>query len=127
MVRAALIAIDDEDHLLVVVMHHIASDAWSTSILVKEVVELYSAFEQKRPSILPAVELQYADFSIWQRDYLAGEILDQKLGYWKEKLQGVAPLQLPTDFPRPAVQSSRGGWSSFKIDKELSAQLQTLC
>ncbi|MEO7532808.1 MAG: amino acid adenylation domain-containing protein, partial [Ferruginibacter sp.] len=111
MVRATLIKLDEQDHVLVVIMHHIASDAWSISLLVKEVVELYSAYEEKRPSSLVPVNLQYADYAIWQRNYLQGEVLDKKLNYWKNKLDSVEPLQLPTDYPRPAVQSSRGAWA----------------
>ncbi|MEO7536236.1 MAG: amino acid adenylation domain-containing protein, partial [Ferruginibacter sp.] len=127
MIHATLIALDGEDHVVVMVMHHIASDAWSTSILVKEVVELYSSYEQNRSSNLTPVQLQYADYALWQRNYLQGEILDKKIGYWKDKLRDVAALQLPVDHTRPSVQKSHGASLDFKIDKELSAELELLC
>ena len=106
MLRAALINIDAREHMLVVTMHHIASDAWSTPIIVQEVVELYSAYTQDRQPQLPSLDVQYTDYAVWQRNYLQGEVLDKKLGYWKQKLQGVASLQLPTDYVRPAVRST---------------------
>ncbi len=108
MLRAHLIKIDDNDHVLAVIIHHIASDGWSISVLVKEVVELYNAFNENRPAILPILEIQYADYAVWQRELLAGEIFDKKLFYWKKKLEGVATLQLPTDYTRRAVQSING-------------------
>ena len=79
-------------------MHHIASDGWSISIIVKEVVELYAAYAEDRPARLAPLQIQYADYAIWQRNYLQGEVLEKKIGYWKEKLEGVQPLQLPTDY-----------------------------
>ena len=75
-----------------VTMHHIASDAWSIPIIVKELAELYNSYTEGRAAKLTPLEIQYADYAIWQRNYLQGEILDKKLGYWKEKLEGVAPL-----------------------------------
>ncbi|MEO7534403.1 MAG: amino acid adenylation domain-containing protein, partial [Ferruginibacter sp.] len=124
--RASLVRLGEEEHVLVVTMHHIASDGWSLSIIVKELVELYSAHVENRPAVLPNLTVQYADYAIWQRLYLQGEVLNKKLDYWKKKLEGTAPLQLPTDKPRPAVQSTKGAARGFRIDKELSAQLQQL-
>jgi amino acid adenylation domain-containing protein len=126
MLRAALITISDSEHILVVTMHHIASDGWSASILVKEVVELYKSYVEGRLPGLSPLEIQYADFAIWQQNYLQGEVLDQKMTYWKEKLDGVQPLELPTDFIRPAVWTARGTMASFSIEKSLSDQLQAL-
>jgi amino acid adenylation domain-containing protein len=126
MLRIDLISIDEEQHILIATMHHIASDAWSTPVLVKEVVELYSAFIENREPLLLPLKIQYADYAIWQRNYLQGEILNKKLGYWKEKLKGLTPLQLPTDFPRPAIQSSKGANAYFSIDKETTEQLHLL-
>ena len=126
MLRADLIRLDPQDHVLVVTMHHIASDGWSTSVLVKEVIALYESYTGNTEIALP---VQYADYAIWQRNYLQGDLLEEKLNYWKQKLEGTAPLQLPSDYSRPAVQSSRRGESalSFEIrQKHLSAQLQTL-
>jgi non-ribosomal peptide synthetase component F len=126
MLRADLIGLNETDHLLVVTMHHIASDGWSLSIIVKEVIELYGSFIEKRQAKLPELLIQYADFSVWQRSYLQGELLNKKIGYWKEKLEGVAPLELPTDFRRPAVQSTKGASTGFQIERNLAIQLQKL-
>ncbi|MBC7888345.1 MAG: amino acid adenylation domain-containing protein, partial [Ferruginibacter sp.] len=126
MLRASLISLEAEDHVLVVTLHHIASDGWSTSIIVKELVELYNAFIEKRTALLPQLLIQYADHALWQRKYLQGAALEKKLGYWKNKLEGVAALQLPTDYPRPSVQSTNGAITGFKLSKELTDQLQSL-
>ena len=84
-------------------MHHIASDMWSTGVLVREVALLYEAFSEGRPSPLEELPIQYADFAVWQRQWLQGELLEQQLGYWKKQLQGAPPiLELPMDRPRPA-------------------------
>ena len=126
MVRADLVALAEEEHVLVVTMHHIASDAWSTPLLVAEVAESYSAFTENRvPNLLP-LDIQYADYAVWQRNYLQGDVLDTKVNYWKEKLEGLTPIPLPTDYVRPTIQTSKGANSTFKIDKALAEQLQKL-
>ncbi|MEO6719972.1 MAG: condensation domain-containing protein, partial [Ferruginibacter sp.] len=127
MVRCTLISLDQEDHFLVVTMHHIAADAWSMTVIVNEVVQLYASFIEGGSSNLAPLPLQYADYALWQRNYLQGEILDKKIGYWKDKLRDVAALQLPVDHTRPSVQKSHGASLDFKIDKELSAELELLC
>ena len=126
MLRAELIKITAQDHLLVATAHHIASDGWSMSILVKEVVEIYGAYIAGRQTKLSLLPVQYADYAIWQRTYMQGEVLDSKLKYWKTTLEGVAPLQLPTDHERPVIQSSKGATYRFYFDKKLSDQLQAL-
>ncbi len=126
MLRADLIKVDEDDHVLVVTMHHIASDGWSTSILVKEVIALYEAYADNLEANLPALKVQYADYAIWQRKYTQGELLENKIAYWKSKLQDVAPLQLPLDYDRPLAQSSQGTAYSFDIDKGLSDHLKSL-
>ena len=126
MLRANLVKVGLEEYVLVVTLHHIASDAWSVSVIVKEVVELYRAHEEGVSANLSALPIQYADYAIWQRNYLQGAVLEKKLGYWKDQLAGVTPLQLPLDYARPAIQSTRGAVSGFTVDKELSAQLQLL-
>ncbi len=126
MLRAALIKLDGEQHILVVTMHHLVSDGWSTSILVREVVELYEAFAEGRtPKLLP-LNIQYADYAMWQRKYLQGEVLDMKIGYWKNKLEGVSPLRLPSDFNRPAILGTDGANTGFSIDKEITGKLESL-
>lgn len=126
MLRADLFTLNEQDHVLVVILHHIASDGWSRSIMVKEVAELYSAYESGRTPALPSLPIQYADFAIWQRNYLQGETLAQKLAYWKENLSGVEPVQIQTDFVRPAIQTSRGGNASFIFDKNATGGLRQI-
>ena len=126
MLRVELITLSETESILVVVIHHIASDGWSTSVLVKEVVEMYNACEAGRDPELPQLAVQYADFAIWQRNYLQGDLLDNKMAYWKTKLQGVAPLQLPTDYTRPLIQRNRGALQSFRISELNAAALQQL-
>jgi amino acid adenylation domain-containing protein/non-ribosomal peptide synthase protein (TIGR01720 family) len=126
MLRAHLLALAEEQHLLLITMHHIASDGWSASILVRELIELYESYLQNRSPRLKNLEIQYSDYAVWQRNYLTKEVLEKKLDYWKNKLDGVEQLQLPTDYPRPAVWVPTGAIKSFSIDKELSDQLQLL-
>jgi NRPS condensation-like uncharacterized protein len=124
--RVGLVDLDGDENILVVAMHHIASDGWSLSIIVKELVELYGANIEGREHKLSPLKIQYADYAIWQRNYLQGKVLDNKIAYWKEKLDGVAPLQLPLDFERPVVQTMNGATANFKIDTELTTSLQQL-
>jgi hypothetical protein len=109
MLRAALLRLGREEHILLMVMHHIASDGWSMGILYKELAELYESFVTEKPASLPELPIQYADFSVWHRNWLQGEVLERQLSYWKDRLAGVPPLlELPTDRPRPAIQSYPG-------------------
>jgi amino acid adenylation domain-containing protein/FkbH-like protein len=124
MLRAQLISLDEQEHILIITMHHIASDGWSASIFVREFVELYEAFHYNRDHQLRALDIQYADYALWQRAYLRDDLLNEKISYWKEKLKDAAPLQLPTDFPRPQVQSTRGASFTFQIDKKTTEALQ---
>ncbi|WP_225000434.1 condensation domain-containing protein, partial [Cesiribacter sp. SM1] len=124
MLRVELIRLSAQEHLLVVVQHHIASDGWSISVLVGELTELYKARQENRePALLP-LPIQYADYALWQREYLQGEVLEEQRQYWKQQLSGVEALQLPTDYVRPPEQSTRGGRLSFSLDKELSLKLE---
>jgi amino acid adenylation domain-containing protein len=125
--RAAVIRLDDHDHILLACMHHIISDSWSMAILVREIAELYAAFSEDRPHRLDALPLQYADYGIWQRKWLTGEVLTAQVEYWKNQLRGAPPLlELPTDYPRPAVQNFRGGREQFELDPVLSDALEDL-
>ncbi|MBC9915636.1 non-ribosomal peptide synthetase [Chitinophaga varians] len=128
MLRAHLIRLsaDDEEYVLLVTLHHIASDGWSNGMMVNELKALYLAYEEGRTVPLAPLHIQYVDYAMWQREYLTGDLLDKKLQYWKDKLTGVAQLQLPADYARPATQSTRGASRRFRLDKELSAQLQAL-
>ena len=126
MLRATLLWLSDEDQVLVVTVHHIAADGWSLSIIVKEVVELYNAFVENRSPVLNALPLQYADYAYWQRTWFVGEMLDNRISYWKNKLDGILPLQLPTDFEWPAIQSMEGTTIGFTISKDIADKLTAL-
>jgi amino acid adenylation domain-containing protein len=125
--RAALIRVGEAtasgrelDHVLLFTMHHIVSDGWARGVLVRELAALYDAFAQNKPSPLDHLPFQYADFAHWQRSWLAGAVLEKELGYWKGKLAGApAALELPTDRPRPPVQSFRGALHMVKLPAEL--------
>src|SRR6185369_14904408 len=107
-------------------MHHIVSDAWSMGILVKEVITLYSAYSQGQPSPLPDLPVQYADYAIWQREYLSGELLERQLGYWRKQLKGVAVLELPRDRRRRSERSYRAANAALKLTEELTQSLRKL-
>ena len=125
--RAKLVRLSAEEHIAVVVMHHIVSDGWSIGVLIREVEALYAAYSQGRASPLPALPVQYADYAVWQRGWLQGEVLEQQVSYWKEHLNGApAALELPTDRPRPAVPSYRGAHHGFALPAELTASLNEL-
>jgi amino acid adenylation domain-containing protein len=126
MLRAELISQQEEKHILVVTMHHIASDGWSRPILVKEVAELYRSHTEGHAVELAPLPIQYADYAIWQRSYLQGAILEKKLEYWKNKLSGVSPLQLPSDYSRPAHQGTAGAIYNFNLESSLSSQMKEL-
>src|SRR4029077_10434051 len=110
-----------------VVMHHIISDGWSMGVLRRELGLLYAAFAQGRPSPLPELAVQYADYAVWQRGWLQGEVLEQQLSYWKRQLSGGSgALELPTDRPRAALPSFRGARLPVALPAELSAALVDL-
>ncbi|HEV2756773.1 MAG TPA: AMP-binding protein, partial [Actinomycetota bacterium] len=127
LLRVTLLRLDDDDHVLVLVMHHIVSDGWSMGVFTRELTALYEAFSQGRPSPLEPLAIHYPDYALWQRRYLAGETLEAQLSYWKDKLKGLPPvLELPTDHPRPAVKTSRGATVAFELDPDLLARLKEL-
>ena len=106
--RARLLQLGPEEHVLFVVLHHIVSDAWTQGVLLDEVGKLYAAFLAGEPSPLPPLPVQYADYAVWQRRWLSGEVLERQVAWWKAHLSGApAALELPTDRPRPAVMSHR--------------------
>ena len=126
MLRTTLLRLGSEDHVLLMTMHHIASDEWSRSVLIREVAILYDAFSNGRPSPLPPLPIQYADFAYWQRQYLQDGALNAQLSYWKQQLENLPILELPTDRPRPAVQSFRGTYYPFTLDANLSQAIKEL-
>ncbi|NOK22422.1 amino acid adenylation domain-containing protein, partial [Corallococcus carmarthensis] len=124
--RAKLWRMGPAEHVLALTLHHIVSDGWSMGVLVREVAALYEAFSQGRPSPLPPLPVQYADYAVWQRQWLRGDVLQTQLDYWKQQLSGAAPLELPTDKPRPPVQSSNGSQVPVGLTAETSRQLKAL-
>ena len=102
-------------------MHHIVSDGWSIGIFYRELENLYQAFSQNKPSPLPELPIQYADFTIWQRQWLKGSVLSTQLEYWKQQLAGIPLLlELPTDRTRPPIQTFRGNREFFELDAQLT-------
>jgi amino acid adenylation domain-containing protein len=127
LLRMSLLRLGREDHVLLVTMHHVVSDGWSIEILIREVVTLYRAFLVGKPSPLPELPVQYADFAVWQREWLSGEVLERHLDYWRRQLAGAPPvLDLPTDRPRPPVMSYHGASHRFELPESLTQSLAEL-
>ncbi len=125
--RVELLRVEDEQHALLLSMHHIVSDGWSLEVLVRELAALYTAFAAELPSPLPELPVQYADFARWQRQWLGGAPLDGQLAYWRRQLEGVPPVfELPADRPRPAVQTYDGGTVMVRLPAPLAESLQSL-
>jgi amino acid adenylation domain-containing protein len=124
--RATLFRVDDEDNIVLLVMHHIITDGWSFGVAASELGALYGALREGHPSPLPELAIRYADYSIWQREWLRGDVKETLLDYWRRHLDGVRPLELPTDRPRPTVRSSRGDLRQFELPSELSESILDL-
>ena len=127
LLRARLVELDTDDHLLLLTLHHIVSDGWTRGLLNRELTTLYTAFLAGKPSPLPELTLQYADYAAWQRGWLSGEILDRQIAYWKKQLDGAPQaIDLPTDRPRPAVQRYRGGQRITVLSAGIARALKDL-
>ncbi|HYF52421.1 MAG TPA: amino acid adenylation domain-containing protein [Planctomycetota bacterium] len=126
LIRAALVKLQADEFVLLLTIHHIAADAWSFGVLFRELGTLYEAFSKGAQNPLPPLDIQYADFSIWQREWLSGETLGKQLNYWKRKLGGLAVLDLPTDNPRPAKMTYEGRRLTFTLPAALSLELKQL-
>ncbi|MFJ2479047.1 amino acid adenylation domain-containing protein [Pseudomonas sp. NPDC087598] len=128
MLRSTVIKRADTEHVLLVTMHHIASDAWSTTLLIREFSALYTAYTQGRDNPLQPLAIQYADYSLWQRNVLQGDVLEDQLRYWQTQLADL-PLthSLPFDRPRPSAQSYAGRVHGTRLNNDVSAQLARLC
>ncbi len=125
--RTSLLRLGEQEHVLLLTSHHIVSDAWSAEILFRELGALYDAFVSGRPSPLTPLPIQYADFAEWQREWLQGAVLEEQLAYWKKQLACVNDvLALPTDHPRPPVQTFRGAYKSLTLPGMLSEQIAEL-
>ncbi|MBD2483967.1 non-ribosomal peptide synthetase [Planktothrix sp. FACHB-1365] len=127
LIRSYLLQLGEQDYIFLLVLHHIVADGWSMEILERELSTIYTALCNHQAPALPELPIQYADFSVWQRDWLAGEIFQRQLNYWQQQLQGIPSLlELPTDRPRPAIQTYRGAHQSFQLSTELSEAIISL-
>ena len=125
--KTSLLRLAEDEHVLLLTMHHIVSDGWSLGIVTRELSALYEAYSAGKPSPLPELPIQYADYSVWQRQWLQGEVLEKQLSYWRRKLDGELPvLQLPIDKARPAIQTFNGARHSTILPKSLVEQLRQL-
>ncbi|MEH2084715.1 MAG: non-ribosomal peptide synthase/polyketide synthase [Nostoc sp.] len=127
LIKAKLLVLPETEHILLIAMHHIVSDDWSMGVFVSELTALYNAYAQNQPSPLPRLPIQYADFALWQRQWLQGDVLQGQLNYWQEQLKDApALLPLPTDRPRPALQTFAGAYQKFELSPQLTEKLTQL-
>ena len=127
LIRATLLVLNEAEHILLVCMHHIVSDDWSMGVFVQELTALYNAYAQGQPTTLPPLAIQYANFALWQRQWLQGDVLQSQLDYWQEQLKDApALLALPTDRPRGAVQTFAGAHQKFELSPQLTERLTQL-
>lgn len=125
-IRATLLQLRDEEYVFLITMHHIISDGWSLGVLRKDFTALYRAFSTQQPCPPSELPIQYVDFAHWQRQWLTGKVLEGQLAYWRRQLAGIPTLQLPTDRPRPAVQTHNGAMSFCKIPESIKEGLFTI-
>ena len=124
LVRRRLLRVREAEHVVLLTMHHIVSDGWSMGVLVKEVAALYEAHQHGESSPLPELEIQYADFAVWQREWLQGEVLEDELSYWKQQLADAPEvLELPMDRPRPRLESFSGAYQSLVLSVDIARRL----
>lgn len=126
LIRVKLLQLRENEYILLLTMHHIICDRWSFAILLQELTTLYQSYCNNQPSTLKELPIQYADYTIWEKQYLTGEVLEKQLSYWKKQLADApALLELPTDYPRPPVLSNRGSQLSFSLSPELTQVFKT--
>ncbi len=127
LIRGQILWLDKNAHVLLLTVHHIVVDGWSMGVFIQELSTLYPVFVSGQPSPLPELPIQYADFAVWQKQWLSGEVIETKLNYWRQKLAGAPPLlELPTDRPRPPVETFRGGSYAFTLSSQLTRQILSL-
>ncbi|MDC0747078.1 non-ribosomal peptide synthetase [Polyangium mundeleinium] len=126
LLRASAFALSDEDHVLLVEVHHVAFDGWSAGILMRELARDYTALAAGRAPVSLPPGIDYVDFAVWQRSWLSGDALERRMPYWRDNLTGAEALDLPADRPRPSVSSGRGGWFSVRFDHALGAGVDSL-
>ena len=113
LIRGCLIRLSAGEHVLALSVHHVVFDEWSARVFRRELVALYAAFRAGEPDPLPPLPVQYADFAVWQREWLSEAVLEGQLAYWRDQLAGAPALELPADRPRPPVRSDRRGGDRF--------------
>ncbi|MGH3612743.1 MAG: condensation domain-containing protein, partial [Pseudonocardia sp.] len=126
LLRLSVLRLSAAEHVMTVAMHHIITDGWSMGVLMAELGVFYSAAVRGEPPVLPVLAVQYVDYAVWQRELLSGPVFDTALGYWRAQLAGVAPLELPTDRPRPVVMTSAGAICEFVVAAPVVAGLKAL-
>src|SRR5205823_6368569 len=127
LIRGRLIHLPEEEHALLITMHHIVSDGWSMEVFLTELSVLYGAYAGGGEDRLPALEVQYADYAMWQRKWIEGEVLRSQREYWKKRLEEAPTLlEIPNDRERPAEQDYSGGWERLELSKQLTAGLREL-
>ncbi|OYE01728.1 non-ribosomal peptide synthetase [Nostoc sp. 'Peltigera membranacea cyanobiont' 232] len=125
--RVKLWQVAQQEYILLLAIHHIAGDGWSMGVLIRELSAYYRGISTGSSVVLPKLPVQYADFAVWQRQWLTDKVLERQLSYWKQHLTGAPPLlELPTDRPRPAIQTFQGGAERFQIDSKLTQQLKEI-
>ncbi|HEX3282864.1 MAG TPA: amino acid adenylation domain-containing protein [Pyrinomonadaceae bacterium] len=131
LIRALLVRLAENEHVLLIAMHHIITDGWSIGIMHREFMDLYEAFSTGQPSPLPELKIQYPDYALWHRQWFQGEVYESQLAYWKDQFKTLPPpLELPTDHPRPSIQAHkafRGSKRKLTLSKELTQKLKELC
>lgn len=126
LLRAKLLHLKETEAILILTLHHLVGDGWSINILVKELSAIYQAYSDGKPSPLPEIPVQYTDFVYWQRNWLQGEVIEKHLAYWQQQLNGIPVLQLPTDRPRPPIQTFRGAQQKFILSTSLTEAIKQL-
>jgi aspartate racemase len=127
LLRVKLLRLSEQEHILLLTLHHIVYDGWSHGVFVQELAGLYEAFSTDTPSPFPELPVQYADYAVWQRQWLQGKVLETQLSYWKQQLGSSLPiLQLPTDYPRPPVQTYPGAYQALELSLDLTEALKAL-
>lgn len=126
LLRVKLLQLAETEYVLLLNLHHIIADGWSIGVLIRELAALYNACVEGKPSPLPELSIQYADFAEWQREWLQNSVLETQLIYWRQQLQDISGLNLPTDWARPAIPSYRGAKQSLKLSPSLNQALETL-
>jgi acyl carrier protein len=126
LLRWLLLRTAEEEHIFIITIHHIITDGWSLGVFLSELAMSYESYLEQRPAPLPELLVQYADFAVWQRNWLRGEAFDRLLDYWQQQLKGAARLELPTDRPRPAIQTYRGAKQFASLSPQLTQSLKEL-